>query len=41
MCGYSFATNDMNLDRDRYIGYVEVSLGVGDVIGPLIGGVAY
>ena len=41
MCGYSFATTEMSFDRDTYIGYVEVSLGVGDMIGPALAGFAY
>lgn len=31
----------MNFDRDRYIGYVEMALGAGDMIGPAIGGFVY
>lgn len=31
----------MGHDKDRYIGYVEMSLGVGDMIGPAIGGIMY
>lgn len=41
MCGYSFATNEMSFDSDTYIGYVEISLGVGDMLGPALGGLAY
>ena len=41
ICAYSFDTNEMNHDKDRYIGYVEMALGVGDMIGPAIGGVVY
>ncbi len=31
----------MNFDKDTYIGYVEMALGIGDMIGPAIGGVMY
>jgi predicted MFS family arabinose efflux permease len=31
----------MNYDKDRYIGYVEMALGVGDMAGPAIGGFTY
>jgi MFS family permease len=31
----------MREDKDRYIGYVEIALGVGDVIGPAIGGFCF
>ncbi len=37
ICAYSFATNDMHHDKDRYISYVEMSMGVGDMVGPAIG----
>lgn len=41
ICAYSFATNEMSHDKDTYIGYVEMALGVGDMIGPSIGGFVY
>lgn len=31
----------MSFDKDTYVGYVEMSLGVGDMIGPAIGGFVY
>ena len=31
----------MNYDKDRYIGYVEQALGVGDMIGPALGGLIF
>ena len=31
----------MSFDKDTYVGYVELSLGVGDMIGPAIGGFVY
>lgn len=31
----------MNFDKERYIGYVEMALGVGDMAGPGIGGILY
>lgn len=31
----------MNEEKDTYIGYVEMALGVGDVIGPAIGGFCF
>jgi predicted MFS family arabinose efflux permease len=31
----------MSFDKDTYVGYVEMSLGVGDMIGPAIGGIVY
>ena len=31
----------MNFDKDRYIGYVEMALGVGDMVGPAIGGLVF
>ena len=41
MCGYSFATIEMSHNRDKHIGYVEISLGIGDMMGPSIGGIAF
>lgn len=41
ICAYSYATNEMSHDKDKYIGYVEMSLGVGDMIGPAVGGIVY
>ena len=41
ICAYSFATNEMRDKKEVYIGYVEMSLGVGDVIGPAIGGLLF
>jgi MFS family permease len=41
VCAYSFATNEMRADKDTYIGYVEMALGVGDMVGPAIGGLMY
>lgn len=41
ICAYSFATNEMGEDKDTYIGYVEMALGVGDMIGPAIGSFMY
>jgi len=31
----------MSFDKDTYVGYVEMSLGVGDMIGPAFAGVVY
>jgi hypothetical protein len=31
----------MNFDKDAFVGYVEMALGVGDMLGPAIGGVIY
>ncbi len=31
----------MNKEKDKYIGYVEMALGVGDMMGPAIGGIVY
>jgi MFS family permease len=31
----------MSFDKDKYVGYVEMALGIGDMMGPFIGGVAY
>ncbi|CDW72728.1 permeases of the major facilitator superfamily [Stylonychia lemnae] len=36
ICAYSFATFEMNHDKDTYIGYVEMALGVGGILGPAI-----
>ncbi|CDW89016.1 permeases of the major facilitator superfamily [Stylonychia lemnae] len=41
ICAYSFATNEMNNEKETYIGYVEMALGVGDMIGPAIGSIIY
>ena len=41
LCAYSFATSEMKSQKDLYIGYVEMALGVGDMVGPAIGGLAY
>lgn len=40
-CAYSYATNEMGKEKDRYIGYLETSSGGGDVLGPAIGGLAF
>ena len=31
----------MNFDKEKYIGYVEMALGVGDMVGPAMGGFMY
>lgn len=31
----------MKLEKDRYISYVEAAIGLGDMLGPAIGGVIY
>jgi len=31
----------MRYEKERYIGYVEMALGVGDMIGPAIGSLMY
>jgi MFS family permease len=31
----------MSFEKDKYIGYVEMALGVGDMIGPAIGGFVF
>ena len=36
MCAYSFATSEMRREKDQYIGYVEMALGIGDMAGPAI-----
>lgn len=41
ICGYSYATNEMSIEKDLYIGYVEMALGIGDMIGPAMSGVFY
>lgn len=41
ICGYSYATNEMSLEKDVYIGYVEMALGIGDMVGPAMSGVLY
>lgn len=40
-CAYSFVTNEMSSEKDKYIGYVETSLGIGDTLGPGLGGLVY
>ena len=40
-CAYSYATNEMAKEKDKYIAYLEISSGIGDVLGPAIGGVAF
>ena len=41
IAAYSFATNEMCSEKDRYIGYVEMALGLGDMMGPAIGGFVF
>ncbi|CDW85626.1 permeases of the major facilitator superfamily [Stylonychia lemnae] len=41
ICAYSFATNEMSDDKDRYIGYVEIATGLGDMVGPALGGFVF
>ena len=41
ICGYSFATNEMSHEKEKYIGYVEMALGVGDMVGPALAGIFY
>ncbi len=41
ICGYSYATNEMSHEKELYIGYVEIALGIGDMIGPALSGVFY
>lgn len=31
----------MSDEKDKYIGYIEMSLGIGDMIGPAIGGIVF
>ena len=31
----------MSHDSDTYIGYIEMSMGIGDMLGPLIGAITY
>jgi predicted MFS family arabinose efflux permease len=31
----------MSFDKDTYVGYVEMSLGIGDMMGPAIGGIVF
>lgn len=40
-CSYSFGTNEMAKEKDKYIGYLETSLGAGDTLGPAFGGLTY
>ncbi|CDW76093.1 permeases of the major facilitator superfamily [Stylonychia lemnae] len=41
ICAYSFATFEMNHDKDTYIGYVEMAVGVGGILGPAIASFLY
>ncbi len=41
ICGYSYATNEMSEEKDKYISYVEMALGIGDMVGPAMSGVFY
>jgi MFS family permease len=41
IAGYSYATNEMSDEKDLYIGYVEMALGIGDMIGPAMAGLFY
>ncbi|CDW89415.1 permeases of the major facilitator superfamily [Stylonychia lemnae] len=36
ICAFSFATFEMNHEKDTYIGYVEMALGVGAMGGPAV-----
>lgn len=40
-CAYSYATNEMAKDKDKYIAYLETSSGIGDILGPAVGGFAF
>ena len=31
----------MALEKDKYIGYIEMSVGIGDMVGPALAGVLY
>ena len=31
----------MNQEKDKYISYVEIALGIGDMAGPAIGGIVF
>ncbi len=31
----------MSYDKDRYIGYVEMATGLGDMLGPAVGGIVF
>jgi MFS family permease len=41
ICGYSFATNELALEKEKYIGFVEMALGLGDMFGPAMAGLFY
>lgn len=38
---YSFVTNEMAREMNKYIGYLETSMGFGNTFGPVLGGFAY
>ena len=40
-CAYSFIINELAPEKDKYIGYAEMTMGVGDVVGPAMGGFMY
>jgi len=40
-CSYSFVINEMAREKDKYIGYIETTMGVGDTVGPAVGGLVY
>jgi MFS family permease len=38
---YSYGTNEMAREKNKYIGYLETSMGFGNTFGPVLGGFAY
>ena len=40
-CTYSFVTNELGREKDKYIGYAETTMGIGDLFGPGLGGLLY
>jgi MFS family permease len=40
-CAYSFGTIEMRHEKDKYIGYLETGSGIGDTLGPALGGLVY
>lgn len=41
LIGFSVVTSQFTEEREKYLGYTEASIGVGQMIGPVIGSLIY
>jgi MFS family permease len=41
VCAFAFVTKDMYSEKDKYIGYIETSIGFGNTLGPFMGGILF